>query len=267
MATRPWVFLVGAALLIGCGDDKQVANPQQVREQVDTTTAPEQELVAVPNLGDKDEAHAIKRVEGRDLELKVKRQHHETEQGLVFRQSPAAGRQVRPGTVVTVTISKGPKEPPPPAGPSGALGTNGVGSAQIGMSAEQVEARFGAPPAKEEVNFGGGPAPQIDWVWSFPDGDLRLQFDTSSGTLTGYVCDTANFATVSGFKVGSPFSGLRERYGDQLTESPIGGPAENGDGLWVLSDGEAGTYPALTFGVEDDVIASISGGEPQSAGE
>ena len=267
-ATRSICAVAATLLLVtGCGDDNEIAAPQEVRKQVDVSTAPAQDLVAVPDLEARDEAAAIKRVEGRGLELKVKRRHDELEKGLVIRQSPAPGRQVRPGTRVTVTISSGPKEPPPPAGPSGVLGTGGVGSAQIGMSAEEVEARFGPPPRKEEVNFSAGPAPQIDWIWSFADGELRLQFDTRSGTFTGYVCDTANFATVSGFKVGGPFASLRQRYGDQLTESPIGAPAENGDGLWVLSDGEPGSYPALTFSVDDDVITAISGGEPQSAGE
>lgn len=41
-----------------------------------------------------------------------------------------------------------------------------------------------------------------------------------------------------------------------------------GEGSYLLSEGEPGTFPALTFSVEgDNTIASISGGEFQPAGE
>jgi len=41
-----------------------------------------------------------------------------------------------------------------------------------------------------------------------------------------------------------------------------------GEGSYLLSEGEPGTFPALTFSVEgDNAIVTISGGEFQPAGE
>jgi hypothetical protein len=168
---------------------------------------------------------------------------------------------------VELAVSKGAKPAPPPGEPSGTLGTSGIGPVRVGMDSEQVEALFGSPPAKEEVNFGGSSAPQIDWIWSYPDGELRLKFETTNGTLAGYHVETSTFATSSGARVGSSFAPIRERYGDQLTESPIGGPNVGTDGTWILSEGAAGTFPALLFYVRRDTIVSIDGGEPQPAGE
>ena len=42
----------------------------------------------------------------------------------------------------------------------------------------------------------------------------------------------------------------------------------SGEGSYLLSEGEPGTFPALTFSVEgDNAIVTISGGEFQPAGE
>lgn len=155
-----------------------------------------------------------------------------------------------------------PEPPPPPTGPTGVLGTEGVGEATVGMTQADVEDQFGTPDRTETVNFGAGAAPQIDWVWTFDDGDLRLQFETEGDTLTGYRCETAQLATSSGLTVGDSFDPIAERYGDQLEEAPIG------EGLYLLSEGEPGTYPALTFEVTNaGVVRSIGGGVPQAAGE
>jgi hypothetical protein len=61
--------------------------------------------------------------------------------------------------------------------------------------------------------------------------------------------------------VGDSFDLIRDEYGDQLEESMVG------EGSYLLSEGEPGTYPALTFTVEGDAITSISGGKFQPAGE
>jgi hypothetical protein len=170
-----------------------------------------------------------------------------------------------PGETVTERTVKEPPpkpEPPPePTGPYGVLGTEGVGPVTVGMAQEEVEELFGAAGRTETVNFGSGAAPQIDWIWSFDDGDLRLQFETDGDTLTGYRCDTAQLATSSGLSVGESFDPIAERYGDQLEEAPIG------KGLYLLSGDEPGSYPALTFEVMDGIVRSISGGVPQAAGE
>jgi hypothetical protein len=152
--------------------------------------------------------------------------------------------------------------PPEPTGPSGALGTDSVGPVTVGMPSEEVEALFGQPDRKETVNFGQGAPPQIDWIWTFDDGEFRLQFETDDGTITGYVSETSELATVSGVSVGDSFGPIRDRYGDQLER-----PVIAGESSWLLSDNEPGTYPALTFELDGDTVTSIKGGEPQAAGE
>lgn len=246
---------------VACGDDKEISSPSEIRQRADPEA--ESKRVAVPLLEGTRLSEARRQLERLDLRANVRRQFSSEPNGMVLKQSPPASTQLAAGAVVVLKVSKGRRPPPPaPAKPYGILGTSGIGTVQVGTGSERVERAFGAPPRKEPVNFGGGPAPQIDWIWSYPDGELRLQFETRNGTVTGYVCKTSNFSTSSGAKVGSPFSSIRARYGDQLTESPIGGP-----GAWVLSEGEPGTFPALLFTVDNDAITSISGGEPQPAGE
>jgi hypothetical protein len=154
-----------------------------------------------------------------------------------------------------------PEKPPEPARPRGVLSTTGIGPVVVGMESERVQGLFGTPPRKQQVNFGQGPAPQIDWIWAFPAGELRLQFETERGTLTGYVVSTPSFATSSGARVGSSFAPIRQRFGDQLEKDPIG------SGSWILSQGKPGSFPALVFTVEKETITHISGGERQPAGE
>jgi len=59
---------------------------------------------------------------------------------------------------------------------------------------------------------------------------------------------------------------ISQRYGDRLKPPPVGSPTEASDVL-MLSENEPGTYPALTFFVDNGYIESISGGVFQAAGE
>ena len=154
------------------------------------------------------------------------------------------------------------KELAPPAGPVGPLEAGSVGQVELGMTPDQVEHLFGAPDRKEDVNFSASPTPpQVDWIWSYPDGDFRLNFETAGETVTGYSSETTELETTSGVAVGDSFAPIEERYGEQLVPAPIGTDA------FVLSEGEPGSYPALTFSLQGDAIIAIRGGEPQSAGE
>ena len=100
-----------------------------------------------------------------------------------------------------------PVEPPTQVkGPTGVLGTSSVRPVRVGMPSEQVEGLFGPPECKEELHLGGqGPAPQIDWIWDFDNGEFRLAL-------------------------------IRDQYGDQLEESMVG------EGSYLLSEGEPGSY-------------------------
>lgn len=135
--------------------------------------------------------------------------------------------------------------------PGGTITATSVGAVTVGMSRDDVE-RYFTPPDRRGA---------VDWTWTFPDGELTLQFETATGTLNGYDANTAELATVSGAVVGGPFEPVERRYGSQLTQSPIG------EHTLTLSEGKPGTYPALTFSVIDTRIASIGGGYPRPAGE
>lgn len=151
---------------------------------------------------------------------------------------------------------------PGPTGPFGTLGTSSIGPVEIGMTFDEVRARFGEPDDTEEVNFGGGPAPQVNWTWVVDSGTVDLKFATDTGELAAYQVDTPALSTASGYAVGGPVSPLVKQYGDQLTTSPIGG----GNTL-VLSENEPGSHPALEFFAPEGLIVSISGGFRQPAGE
>lgn len=156
----------------------------------------------------------------------------------------------------------------PDPSPYGVLGTSSVGPVTVGMDMQDVVTHFGQPDEKETVNFGGGPAPQVDWIWYFSgeEGAFRLQFDTRRDAVTGYVSNTARLATRSRGTIGRSFSPISQRYGDRLKPPPVGSPTEASDVL-MLSENEPGTYPALTFFVDNGYIESISGGVFQAAGE
>jgi predicted Ser/Thr protein kinase len=147
-------------------------------------------------------------------------------------------------------------------GPRGPLFTAGIGPVKMGMDASDVRSRFGAPERKERTNFGAQTAaPQDDWLWEFDDGHLRLSFDTAGGRVRSYECTTTKFATQGGARVGQSRATLQRRYGVGLRRAPIGSAS------YMLSEGQPGTYPALTFALEKRRIIAISGGTVQPAGD
>lgn len=169
------------------------------------------------------------------------------------------------GSTASTTETAIDSEPAETSGPYGELGTSSVGPVEIGMNEKQVEAIFGKPDEEQEVSFAGPgvEAPQLDWVWDTPDGEVRLQFQTSDGTVTGYRSFSTELATASGYTVGTPAAEIEAKWGDKLGESPIG------TGTLMLSEGDKGTWPAIVFAIDDksgDVMA-IEGGLLQPAGD
>jgi hypothetical protein len=151
-------------------------------------------------------------------------------------------------------------------GPSGALTAAGIGAVEVGATPDEVEAEFGEPIDTQGVDFGGGGgnAPQENWVYRFPKGDVTIKFDAKSGEFAGYDVYTSDLETDDGIKVGDPESLLRKRYGDDLAEGPIA------LGTLVLSESAPGTAesPALSFAIQGKQIFTISGGDvSQPAGE
>jgi hypothetical protein len=145
--------------------------------------------------------------------------------------------------------------------PSGTLTATSIGPVPVGATMVEVSHYFTAPDRKVPVNLGGGPTPEDDWTWDFPDGTVTLFFATNSGRLAGYDCSTPALATISGFRVGDSFAPIRQRYRDQLRASPTGSQA------FLLSEGKPGSYPALTFILAGSSVSSISGGAFHPAGE
>jgi hypothetical protein len=150
--------------------------------------------------------------------------------------------------------------------PGGELRADGIGPVRLGMSREQVEELFGPPDRTQEVDFGGGPvAPRLDLVYGLEGGELRVKLATGGaegrGEVAAYSCESPALETADGYRVGTPFSEVTERYEDRLRPNPIGSSG------YLLSAGEPGTRPALDFYVEDGRIAAISGGEVQPAGD
>lgn len=91
---------------------------------------------------------------------------------------------------------------------------------------------------------------------------MTIKFDNRSESFAAYDVYTTELATEDGIKVGDEEAVLRKRYGDKLAESPLGL-----DSL-VLSEGEPGSSPALTFALEGGKVMAISGGDVvQPAGE
>ena len=254
--------LAAGALLLGCGDDRDVASPEEISKRVQG--GKNSEGVVVPTVVGDPRGQARSQLERAGLRVDVTKESSSKQpEGVVLGQRPAGGRRAPRGGSVRIVVSTGAAPPPPaPAKPRGPLGTSAVGPVRVGMSQAQVRQLFGSPDETEEVNFGQGAAPQVDWIWSFADGKLRVQFETQGSSVTGYVCETSTFATVSGARVGGSFAPIRDRFGDQLTGSPIGGP-----GNYVLSENEPRSFPALMFATRNDTITSISGGEFQPAGE
>lgn len=153
-----------------------------------------------------------------------------------------------------------------PSGPTGALTAEGIGDVEVGSSEDEVRAAFGEPDETTDVDFsaGGGEAPQVNWTYRLSEGDVTIKFETKGDTVAAYDVQTPELETEDGFKVGDTDSELEERYGEDLTGSPLGIHA------LVLSASNPGTAqsPALTFGIDGKEIIAISGGEVvQPAGE
>lgn len=169
-----------------------------------------------------------------------------------------------PAGTQTEAPAPGEVEAAPTEGPIGPLGTSSVGPVRLGMDMKEVEELFGKPDDKEEVSFGGPgvPAPQVDWVWDLPGGEFRLQFETGGGTMTGYRSFSTELETEDGFTVGDSAAKVRQRYGNELGRPAIG------EGGALLSEGEKGTYPAITFAFDEHgEILAIEGGQLQPAGD
>lgn len=173
-------------------------------------------------------------------------------------------------TSVTTTAEAGPTPHDPGAGaeggPYGDLTASGIGPVEVGATQDEVEAEFGEPIETQDVDFGGGggKAPQENWLYRFPTGDVTIKFDNRTGEFAAYDVYATDLETADGVKVGDSKSQLRKRYGDDLAESPLGL-----DSL-VLSESNPGTAesPALTFALQGGKIFTISGGDVvQPAGE
>jgi hypothetical protein len=148
-----------------------------------------------------------------------------------------------------------------PQAPSGTVTATSVGAVQVGMSTAEVGRHFTPPDSRQIVNFGSGPAPEVDWIWLLPGGELTLQFDRRRDELASYETSSSAFATTSGIGVGDSFIPIQRKYGSQLRISPVG------EHTVILSEGRPGTYPALTFHVYDQVVEGIGGGIGRPAGE
>jgi hypothetical protein len=151
---------------------------------------------------------------------------------------------------------------PPAKGPYGVMGPRTFGPINIGVNQNAVRAQFAMPDKIEEVNFGSGAAPQTNWVWKLRGGTVTLKFDNATGRLSGFSTTSPQIESSAGVSVGDTMQRVRDTEGDRLVPSP------NGTDSFVLSEGEPGTAPALTFAVQGLRIVEISGGAlVQPAGE
>jgi hypothetical protein len=165
-------------------------------------------------------------------------------------------------TTVTAEAEPDVQQEPAAKGPYGVIGPRGFGPIHIGVNDNAVRAQFGMPDQVEDVNFGGGAAPQTNWIWEVRGGTVTVKFDNSTGRLAGFATTSPEFESTAGVSVGDSIERVREAEGDRLVPSPIGT-----DSL-VLSEGEPGTAPALTFALEGLRIVEITGGAlVQPAGE
>ena len=246
-----------AITMIGCGDDKDKSS-QTTATQSTTTTA--NETVNVPNVNNDLLADAETEIEQLDLETAEIEEHSDSvDEGRVIKTVPKAGSEVKKGLKVTLYVSKGSDQSP--KSPSGSLEADGIGDVKMNVTESEVEDKFGKPDRKREVNFGGGPAPQLDWIWDYEGKFLRIYFDTKTDKMVGYETDSPKFATSAGYKVGSPYAPIKRRYKKKIRPFPIGGEAH------MLSKGKPGTFPALVFATMDGKVVAISGGDIQPAGD
>ena len=109
-----------------------------------------------------------------------------------------------------------------PQGPSGPLRPDGIGELDFGDPVRVVRATFGVPDRREEVNFGGGKAPRVDWIYRSEPG-LRIVFDNTRKTLSGYQCSgRCSLETEEGFGLGDEIAEVKREHGDELRPYPIG---------------------------------------------
>lgn len=153
------------------------------------------------------------------------------------------------------------------AGPVGPLEPTAIGPVATGATEAEVQAAFGAPDRKFEVDLGApgtGPAPQVTWSYRLEGGNLELDFATATGTFESYCSSSTELATAEGAAPGNTDkAGVTRAYGERLAETPIG------TGGLILSVGKPGTYPGLSFGFEGEgqLLTSVCGGDIQPAGE
>ncbi len=248
---------VSVAIVAGCGGDDKDKTTGTTATQ---TTATISETVNVPDVNNDLLVDAETEIEQLDLETSKLEEHSDSvEKGRVIKTEPKGGSEVKKGLKVTLYVSNGSDQSP--KSPSGSLEADGIGDVKMDMTEDEVEDRFGKPDTKREVNFGSGPAPQLDWAWNYSGKSLRIYFDTKTDKMVGYETDSSKFSTSSGYKVGSPYAPIKRRYRKRLRPFPIG------SGAHMLSKGRPGTFPALVFTVIDGKVVAISGGDIQPAGD
>jgi len=149
-----------------------------------------------------------------------------------------------------------------PSSPAGTITATAAAEVTVGMTGAEVLERFTPPDERAGVNLGaGGAAPQENWTWHLAGGDFTVYFDTATGEVAGFIASTPVLETPTGARVGEPFGPIQEEFSAELRLSPIG------DGNYVLSAGTPGSYPALTFGVQEGTVLQLIGGYPGPAGE
>jgi hypothetical protein len=149
-----------------------------------------------------------------------------------------------------------------PRAPGGTITAAAAGPVRVGMTEAEVRTRLSAPDRKVAVNFGGGPEPpQRNWIWDLPDGEFVVYFDTAKERVAGFNSTSSLLRTPSGATVGSLFGPVQEASGDRLRLSPIG------DGIYILSAGRPGSFPALFYFVLDGEIVQLGAGHSPPAGD
>jgi hypothetical protein len=128
--------------------------------------------------------------------------------------------------------------------PYGPLRPDGIGPVDFGDPAAAAKRAFGLPGRDEEIGFGVGPPPRLDWIYRAEPG-FRLVFDATLGTLAGYSCrGSCSLEAESGIGVGDRFSAVEREYGGRLREYPIG------LGSVYLPAGRGDGFPAMIFARE-----------------
>lgn len=120
--------------------------------------------------------------------------------------------------------------------PVGPLRADGIGKLTFGLaSVAAAQREFGPPDRVEEVNFGLGPPPRFDWLYSTQP-DFRLVFDAATDKLAGYQCESkCALETQVGIGVGDSMAAVRREFGGKLEEYALGTgalilPASGGQG-------------------------------------